>query len=56
MLFISNIEHFVWIDDFTIIQGITPQGHATVDLLQMNRLGLINIRKALRAYGVHPPV
>ena len=48
-------EHFIWIDDFTIIQGITPEGRATVDLLKMNRIGLVNVRKALRAYGVHPP-
>jgi hypothetical protein len=49
-------EHFIWADDFTTIQGITSQGRATVDLLKMNRLGLINIRKALRVYGVHPPM
>lgn len=47
-------EHFIWIDDFTIIQGITPQGRATVDLLKMNRTGLVNVRKALYAFGVHP--
>jgi hypothetical protein len=49
-------EHFIWTDDFAIIQGITPQGRATVDLLQMNRIGLVNVRKALRAYGVHPAI
>lgn len=48
--------HFVWIEDFTMIEGLTPQGRATVDLLKMNRLGLKNVRKALRLYGVHPPV
>lgn len=48
-------EHFIWTDNFSKIQGITPEGRATVDLLQMNRTGLFNVRKALRVYGVHPP-
>ncbi len=49
-------DHFIWINDFTMVQGITPQGRVTVDLLQMNRQGLVNVRKALKAYGVHPPM
>ena len=48
--------HFMWVDDFTIIQGITSEGRVTVDLLKMNRKGLINVRRALRAFGVHPVV
>jgi hypothetical protein len=47
-------EHFEWADDFSIVDGITPQGRATVELLQLNRKGVVNLRKALFAYGVHP--
>ena len=47
-------EHFQWTDNFTTILGKTPTGRATIDLLKMNRLGLINIRKALLAYGILP--
>lgn len=48
------LHHFQWQDNFTIVEGITPQGRATVELLQLNRKGLVNLRKALIAYGVFP--
>lgn len=48
-------EHFEWTDDFKMIQGVTPEGRTTVDVLKMNRNGLVNVRKALKLYGVHPP-
>jgi hypothetical protein len=44
--------HFIWSEDFSLIIGQTATGRATVDLLQLNRSGLINIRKALLAFGV----
>jgi hypothetical protein len=47
-------NHFYWNDDFTKILGLTPQGRATIVLLKLNRPGLINIRKALIAFGVFP--
>jgi 5-methylcytosine-specific restriction endonuclease McrA len=47
-------DHFEWHDNFTIIIGKTPIGRATIDVLKMNRQGLVNIRKALFAYGVLP--
>jgi 5-methylcytosine-specific restriction endonuclease McrA len=47
-------EHFAWVDHFSIVEGITPQGRITVELLQLNRNGVVNLRKALFAYGVHP--
>lgn len=47
-------ENFEWTDNFSIVEGITPQGRATVELLQLNRNGVVNLRKALFAYGVHP--
>ena len=46
--------HFAWSDEFTSVSGLTPVGRATLDLLKMNRPGLVNVRKALRAIGVHP--
>lgn len=47
-------ENFEWTDDFSIIEGISPQGRATLTLLQLNRNGVVNLRRALLAYGVHP--
>ena len=48
-------EHFTWNEDFTLIIGKTPTGRTTVELLQLNREGCINLRKALFAFGKHPP-
>lgn len=45
-------EHFKWNEDFSLIIGQTATGRATVDLLQLNRSGLVNIRQALVAFGV----
>lgn len=47
--------HFQWNDDSTHIIGITPKGRATVEALKMNRINVVNQRKALIFYGVHPP-
>lgn len=49
-------EHFVWSDDSSLILGITPTGRATVDKLQLNREGVVNLRRVLRTVGDHPPV
>jgi hypothetical protein len=46
--------HFEWSSDFKWIHGKTPKGRATIDLLRMNRSGLVNIREALIAFGVKP--
>ncbi len=48
-------EHFTWNDDFTLVVGLTPTGRATILALQLNRLGLANLRRALYAIGEHPP-
>lgn len=37
------------------IIGITAAGRATVVRLRLNRPGLVNLRAALRHFGVHPP-
>ena len=47
--------HFAWSPDTTEIIGITATGRASVVRLRLNRPGLINLRAALRHFGVHPP-
>lgn len=49
-------EHFTWSNDFTFVIGLTPIGRASVELLQLNREGLVNFRRVLYAMGEHPPV
>jgi hypothetical protein len=48
-------EHFAWNDDFTVILGLTATGRATVETLQLNREGVVNLRRALYVMGEHPP-
>jgi HNH endonuclease len=50
------LEHFAWNEDFVLVIGLTPTGRATVDALQLNRDGVVNLRRALHALGEHPPV
>jgi HNH endonuclease len=47
-------RHFGWQNDYSIVEGITAIGRVTVEQLALNRHGLINLRKALFAFGVHP--
>ena len=49
-------EHFGWNRDFSLAIGLTPTGRATVEALQLNRLGVVNLRQLLYAAGKHPPV
>jgi hypothetical protein len=46
--------HFRWIDGFTRVEGVTPIGRATIECLEFNRTGCINLRRALIAVGAHP--
>jgi hypothetical protein len=48
-------EHFTWNEDVTQSIGITPFGRATIALLQINREGVVNIRRVLAIMGYHPP-
>lgn len=48
-------ENFVWSEDFALIIGLTPAGRATVETLQLNREGVVNLRKVLFVMGEHPP-
>lgn len=49
-------DHFGWNPDYTTIIGLTPIGRATVVALKMNRPSLVNLRRALYAFGEHPPL
>jgi len=35
---------------------LTPTGRATGEVLRLNRPGVVNMRRALFAVGLHPPV
>jgi hypothetical protein len=49
-------DHFVWNEDYSLIIGITSTGRATVETLQLNREGLVNLRRVLYQIGEHPPI
>lgn len=44
-------QHFGWSADFSLIKGHTAIGRATVEALHLNRLELVNLRRALLAIG-----
>jgi hypothetical protein len=46
--------HFRWSDDLLAVIGITPTGRATVSTLQLNRAGVVNLRRILKVSGEHP--
>lgn len=48
-------EHFVWSYDRLRIIGVTPQGRATVDALELNRERALRLRAADVAVNRHPP-
>ncbi len=47
--------HFAWIENYSQVLGISAIGRVTVDCLKLNRLGLVNLRRALHKAGCHPP-
>jgi hypothetical protein len=49
-------DHFEWSDDCLNIIGLIPTGRATVATLRLNRPGLVNIRLAMLALGLYPPI
>ena len=51
----SWAEHFAWSDDSALILGLTPIGRAAIEKLQLNRSGLVNLRRILVEAGEHPP-
>ncbi len=46
--------HFTFSEDFTLIEGKTAIGRATIVSLELNRKGVVNMRKALIQFGVFP--
>lgn len=46
-------DHFIWRGNR--IQGVTPTGRATIDLLKLNRALAVAIRAEERLQGRHPP-
>jgi len=49
-------HHFYWSLDGLRILGMTATGRATIELLEMNRSRVLDIRKADVEAGRHPPV
>lgn len=49
-------EHFGWSTDYLTIIGLTPTGRATIEALQLNRPGVVNLRELLYLARKHPPV
>src|SRR5262245_43844812 len=37
-------DHFTWNQDYTLVLGLTPTGRATIERLQLNRVGVVNLR------------
>ncbi len=48
-------EHFAWSDDGIYIEGLTPVGRATVNVLRLNRELLVSARQRWASAGWHPP-
>ena len=49
------LDHFQWNEDETLIVGTSTKGRATLELLDMNREGNVNLRVLLQLVGLHPP-
>lgn len=48
-------DHFQWSDNALQLIGRSPVGRATIDSLDLNRTGCMNLRRALIAIQEHPP-
>jgi len=47
-------EHFAWNEDFLLLIPLTDIGRVTISKLQLNRNGVINVRRLLILVGLHP--
>jgi 5-methylcytosine-specific restriction endonuclease McrA len=47
-------NHFAWSSDYRLVNGLTPTGRATIERLDLNREGVVNMRRVLRMAGEHP--
>jgi len=48
-------DHFCWNPNYVLIIGLTSIGRATIETLNLNRKGLVNLRQILYPMGEHPP-
>jgi HNH endonuclease len=48
-------EHFGWSDDYAQLVGLTMVGRATIERMQLNREGVVNLRRLLYSVNRHPP-
>jgi hypothetical protein len=48
-------DHFQWNSDFTQMVGLTACGRATIVALKLNRPSVINLRRLLANFQLHPP-
>lgn len=49
-------DHLCWSEDYSEVIALTSVGRVTIDVLQLNRRGLVNMRHALYQSGKHPPL
>lgn len=47
-------DHFAWNNEYHILLGTSPTGRATIARLDLNRPGVVGLRRALRLAGVFP--
>lgn len=48
-------DHFEWTADFLFLVGRTTAGRATIVALELNREGVVKLRRVLRRLRKHPP-
>lgn len=48
-------EHFTWSDNYLEIIALSSIGRVTIKTLQLNRKGLLNLRRLFLLDGSHPP-
>lgn len=49
-------EHFIWSPDHLHLIGLTPTGRATIEELELNRKGVVHLRRLLILNREHPPL
>ena len=49
-------DHFRWIDDGAVVEGVSAIGRATVDALVMNHPEIVAARRLWVLAGWHPPI
>jgi hypothetical protein len=47
--------HFHWIEDGTVVHGVTATGRATVEALKVSHRDIVTVRQLWVSVGWHPP-